>query len=76
MSRLNCALVFLLCVCECSVSLPGCSMGWPAYISPCGKRWLLCFNCVPNCVLAVMRLSVFCVSSWLFHELVCAHISL
>ena len=70
----------IVLVCSCyvvvSVSLPGCSMGWPVYTSPGGKIWLLCFNCVLNCVLAVMRLSVFCVSSWLFNGLACAHISM
>ena len=72
-----CVLVLLLlCGCQCSVFLPGGPKGWSVHTSTCGKSWLLCFNCVPNCVLAVMRLSVFCVSSWWFHELVCAHISL
>ena len=81
-------IVFLLPYgCQCSLFLPsgamgwsvhtsllGGSVGWYVHISPTGKSWLLNFNCVFE--VAVVWLSVLCVSSWWFYGLVCAHISL
>ena len=51
-------------------------MGWSVHTYSCGKSWLLWFNCVLNCLLAVAWTSVLSVSSWCFYELICAHISL
>ena len=64
----------LLCGCQCFVFLPSGSLGWSVHTTHCGNSWLLCLNCVLNCLVVVL-LSVFCVSFSLLHGLICALIS-